>query len=190
MSNLKEQLFSIADRLHAEFGRFPTNAEIRNEIGSGSMSTIAPILREWRNTKTSPVSEESQIAIPEPVIEIMNKYNQDIWLSANKNALSMVSAVKQEYEQKCADIQEELDNSYADIDNLTKEIESLKADLKRSLESEKEAIKERDIAEKKNNEILIEVRASRDMFKAERDEALTDVKRLNANLLTVMKDNK
>lgn len=44
----KEIVFAAANKLLAE-GKRPSQRAILNEIGFGSMATISPLLREWRN---------------------------------------------------------------------------------------------------------------------------------------------
>ncbi|MEJ6059329.1 DNA-binding protein [Aliivibrio salmonicida] len=49
-SELKSRIWNIADKLSSE-GVNPTNKVVLNKLGSGSYSSIAPILKEWREKK-------------------------------------------------------------------------------------------------------------------------------------------
>lgn len=179
MESYQLNVFSIADELQKEFGRFPTNNEIRNRLGGGSMSTIAPILRAWRESKISVKEQESAIIVPEEVLDIMNRHNVAVWDAANQNALKMISAIKEDHELKISAVNEELSTSYADYDVLAKErddlrleIEKLHSDLQEAQLDRDQAILGKEVAESTNNQLVDEIKTSRDEIKAERDLAI------------------
>lgn len=179
MDSYQLNVFSIADDLQKEFGRFPTNNEIRNRLGGGSMSTIAPILRAWREAKTSVLEQESTIIVPEDVLDIMNRHNIAVWDAANQNALKMIAVIKEDHELKISAVNEELNTSYAEYDVLAEERDDLRlklekaySDLKETQLDRDQAILGKEMAESTNNQLIEEIKTSRDEIKVERDQVI------------------
>ena len=58
--SMQDQVNAAAEKL-ASMGQPVTNMAVRKEIGSGSMTTIAPLLRQWKNGHQPAVIEESEV---------------------------------------------------------------------------------------------------------------------------------
>ncbi|MFL0807211.1 MAG: DNA-binding protein [Oceanobacter sp.] len=58
--SMQDQVNAAAEKL-ASMGQPVTNMAVRKEIGSGSMTTIAPLLRQWKNGHQPTVIEESDV---------------------------------------------------------------------------------------------------------------------------------
>ena len=48
---IKERIVEAANALVAEGNENPTNEQVRERMGSGSLSHISPVMREWRESQ-------------------------------------------------------------------------------------------------------------------------------------------
>lgn len=81
---MREEVFAVADAIAAEGGT-PTQAGVRERIGRGSMSTIAPLLKEWRETRNERAAVAADV-IPMGVFSAMDAAAMAVWAAALKEA--------------------------------------------------------------------------------------------------------
>ncbi|MUJ20467.1 DNA-binding protein [Aliivibrio fischeri] len=74
-SELKDKIWSIADQLSAN-GINPTNKAVLAELGSGSYSSISPILKEWREKKNTFDLNDIPIELVRTVKQVWEKVSE------------------------------------------------------------------------------------------------------------------
>lgn len=58
---IRDKILSAANSLQAEGVETPTNEQVREYLGGGSLSHISPVMREWRDSKKSEVAAALEI---------------------------------------------------------------------------------------------------------------------------------
>lgn len=81
---MREEVFAVADAIAAEGGT-PTQAGVRERIGRGSMSTIAPLLKEWRETRDERAAYATDV-VPLSVFTAMDTATATVWAAALREA--------------------------------------------------------------------------------------------------------
>jgi chromosome segregation ATPase len=114
---MKDKIFAICEQLKAE-GVKVTQGSVRDALGSGSFSTIAPIIREWRdNTSPDEVTQE----IPATVQAAANQAAVLIWKAANNQCNESIKAIRHEAEQLTEQATIERDEALNEVKRLEAE---------------------------------------------------------------------
>lgn len=101
-----EKVFAAADRLLAE-GQRPTQQNVRNALGSGSLTTINKALNDWWKTLGERLFAERQRPdIPEPVFDCAST----LWQQALAYADNQLTEQRSSLEQRFTELKGELDN--------------------------------------------------------------------------------
>lgn len=101
-----EKVFEVADNLLAA-GKRPTQQMVRNELGTGSLTTINKALNDWWQGLGVRLLESSKRPdIPEPVFDSANA----LWQQALAYAEHQLSDQRQQLEQRYLDLKEKLDD--------------------------------------------------------------------------------
>ena len=133
-TELKQQVFLTADALLAEGVSKPTNAQVRDRIGSGSLSHISPLMGEWRELRQKESAEKN--AIPGDIKLLADSTLSQLWSCANTLANQTLHAVKidhsKQIEEKIAEQQELL----SEIDRLEKELSDNVSEIERLQQKE------------------------------------------------------
>lgn len=115
----KDQILRAIEEIQHEGKDKPTNAAIRAKLGSGSLSTINAVLKEWK------AQQSTTITAPPEAAEVMKPSLDRLWTLARADAEAGFA-----YEK--AGLLEEIEaHKEFDLQN-EKEIESLDAELKAS----------------------------------------------------------
>ncbi|MCQ1060459.1 DNA-binding protein [Photobacterium sp. ZSDE20] len=128
----KERVFEICDQL-AAVGEKVTNVAVRTELGGGSMSEIAPLLKEWKGIVKSSALAQSDIDIPplptDELAEYLAPWWRQMWKTIYFQANTKIAEVKNQAEEevalgnaKIAEQAEEINQQQGLIDNLTVEL--------------------------------------------------------------------
>ena len=104
-----EKVFEVADSLLAQ-GKRPTQQMVRNELGTGSLTTINKALNDWWQGLGARLLENSKRPdIPEPVFDSANT----LWQQALAYAEHQLSDQRQQLEQRYLALKEKLDDRNA-----------------------------------------------------------------------------
>jgi len=151
MAISKEQIITAADELLAATGQPPTNSQVRDALGTGSMATISPILKEWRETLAPPtVATSPTEPTPQPVIDVFLTVAPQIWQIASSLANELLAVERTKWTQERMELQAEttdlaamesraaadLETSNTQIDYLTATITDLKTKHTAELDEE------------------------------------------------------
>lgn len=113
-TNINEaEIERVVAKIESE-GRTPTVANVRNELGSGSNSTITKILRTVLNKRHKDNSKE-----------VEEEFSQD----EIKKIKELFAIRDHKKSAQVEDLKTKLDEKQADIDNYLKELENKDADL-------------------------------------------------------------
>lgn len=104
-SKTYEKVFEIADNLLAQ-GRKPTQQMVRNELGSGSLTTINKALNDWwQGLGKRLIEQNARPDIPEPVFNSANT----LWQQALAYAEHQLSDQREQLEQRYLELKAELE---------------------------------------------------------------------------------
>ena len=136
----KDDVFAACKTLLKE-GANLTVANVREELGTGSYTTLLPLIDAFKASfkETSEKVADGANALPALPAEISNqggKLIQDIWWQATMQASKKIDEISVQFKKELADMTallaaktEELSQFAGDITKLEKEAESLKADV-------------------------------------------------------------
>jgi septal ring factor EnvC (AmiA/AmiB activator) len=88
-------------------GRPVTNAAVLELIGGGSMATLVPLLRAWREDQKER-SARDEVDLPDPVLEQVRDLATRIWRDATSEAQAAAAALRRELRQEAEQQQAEL----------------------------------------------------------------------------------
>ena len=135
----KDDVFAACKTLLKE-GANLTVANVREELGTGSYTTLLPLIDAFKASfkETSEKVADGANALPALPAEISDhgsKFIQDIWWQATMQANKKIDEISAQFKKELADMSavvaaktEELSQVAGDITKLEKEAESLKAD--------------------------------------------------------------
>lgn len=133
----KDDVFAACKTLLKE-GANLTVANVREELGTGSYTTLLPLIDAFKTSfkETAEKAAEASNALPALPVEINDqgsKFIQDIWWQATTEAQKKVDEVSTQFKKELADLSallsaksEELSQSLIDITRLEKETELVK----------------------------------------------------------------
>jgi len=137
MAITKDQIFAVADELDAA-GQNATLAAVRKALGGGSFTTISEGMTEWKARKAA---KESPLREPAPsaVADRLAEFGAEIWSSALELANGRLATEREALE--AARLQLEADKAEAAelADQVTAELEVVKATLSSANAAEKQA---------------------------------------------------
>lgn len=102
----------------AESGQKPTNSNVRAKLGGGSLSTIAPVLRNWKASREAAEGEH----LPESVAVVAEEAIKRVWSAAKAEA-------KAEFEAASAGFQVQIDEALAESAEFEAESKQIADDL-------------------------------------------------------------
>jgi chromosome segregation ATPase len=125
MAITQDQVNKVCEQLIAEHEE-PTLAAVRSELGTGSMATIAKMVREWRKSGATTRSEETiQVTAPETVQGLAGKMAVAIWAEATKAARDELESERAAMKLEVNQVKTDLEAAYASMDEMQKRIENL-----------------------------------------------------------------
>ena len=97
MAITKEMVIEAAEALLTEEIN-PSMAAVRSKLGTGSFSTISPILRGWREGRES--SKVTKVAMPSDITAALDKFGAQLWTVATGIATDQLNKIREE--ARCA----------------------------------------------------------------------------------------
>ena len=208
---IRDRIVAAANTLSAEGVENPTNDQVRERMGGGSLSHISPVMREWRAGRKAAVAVA--LDMPPELKKAVETAISHVWPVASKLAAASWEGQRQELEEASAAIKADCDEALAavaELERVLSERESLLQDrgtemddLKRqlgtaqaaitALEADKKVLehrladRDREIASLKDGTTLVrgelkELQAQMHEVTKERDAALGKVEALQARL--------
>lgn len=193
--DIKEKILTAANALVAEGNDNPTNAQVLERMGKGSLSHVSPVMREWRDSRKAEMV--AALEIPSELKKAIETSLSQVWTAASKLASATVEKIQQEAQANINAATNERDEALEEITRLetrisdqvaqdqekTKALESLKAELNKAqsltakLQTDMAALSVK--AENSNEQVK--------ELKAELKSSREDNKALQAELLVIAK---
>lgn len=169
---LKQAVASLRERGIKESAR-----TIYDELGGGSMTTIANLLREFRKLEAQqPAQPNEPVALPPALDAAMRQSAGEMWKAAQHECAVMVAAVKAQAQNDVAQAEAERDAHLGELESATRELEEAREKIRTLEEAASAQAQElaseriaRNTAETRTNELdrhLVELQAD---IKAERN---------------------
>mgnify|MGYP001995538259 FL=1 len=153
-------------------GQEPTVDRVREHMGTGSKSTIAPLLKRWR-------SDNGEVAdiggLPNDLVEVVKSLHERVQQMADHR----IEETRQEFEASNKELRKELADSKNTIAQLTARQQDLESQIERQ-NKEKSAL----------DKSLEDVRISVVKAEAQRDEAIVRTAELKESIAELKQENK
>jgi hypothetical protein len=120
---MQKRIIEICNKMAAE-GIKPTLERIREELGSGSFSTINPILKQWKENRLSNHNVEP-IELPTEIAAIGERATALIWKVANDQCNLMIKTIRDETNRLVEQSNAEREEALHEIKRLETEHERL-----------------------------------------------------------------
>ncbi|MBD2798261.1 DNA-binding protein [Xenorhabdus sp. 18] len=124
---IRDKIISAANALQAEGVAAPTNEQVRERMGGGSLSHISPVMREWRNAKKSEVT--AALEIPADLKKVIETSLGQVWTAASKLASVTIDTVRQDADTAIEAVTAERDEALSEITRLEESIADLRKQL-------------------------------------------------------------
>ena len=196
--NIKERIIKIANTLVAEGVDRPTNDQVRERMGGGSLSHISPVMREWRESRKAEIV--AALEMPSELKKVVETSLGQVWASASKLATASVEKFRLEAETAMEDSARERDEALAEIQRLEGRIADLekahieKVEAANQVKSELEKEKDDNAKLTANNAALQARIEDRDAqikeLKSELSESRSQNKHLQEELIVLAKGSK
>lgn len=131
---IRDKILSAANSLQAEGVEAPTNEQVREYMGGGSLSHISPVMREWRDSKKSEVA--AALEIPADLKKIIETSLGQVWVSASKLASTTIDNIRKEADSSIETATAERDEALSEIIRL----EGIIAELRKIQEEKDQCI--------------------------------------------------
>ncbi|MCX2982710.1 DNA-binding protein [Halieaceae bacterium IMCC14734] len=125
-SEKREAITQAADRLVSEGREQPTNDDVRTAMGGGSIADISPVMREWRESRSS---ISARVEMPDAAKKAGDKFVGQLWLTLNQLTSGAVENTRQECEERIKVYEAEKDEAFSEIELLESKISSLEDSL-------------------------------------------------------------
>ncbi len=193
---IKDRIIATASALVAEGIDNPTNDQIRERIGGGSLSTISPVMREWREGRKAEVL--AALELPAELKRTIETSLAQMWAAASKLATESVERIKLKAESDIADVTAERDEALAEVQSMEAQL----AELSVNVQAREQTITQLNddlsheragAAQLKADNLALQTRVKdRDTqiadLKTEAKEAREDVRKLQAELVEIARN--
>ncbi|MFT7532449.1 MAG: chromosome segregation ATPase [Gammaproteobacteria bacterium] len=113
---IRDKIFTAATALASEGMDNPTNDQVRERMGGGSLSHISPVMREWRESRKAEIV--AALDIPADLKKTIETSVSQVWASASKLAAAAIETTRQEADAVIEAATAERDEALAEIDRL------------------------------------------------------------------------
>lgn len=117
---IKEKIIAAASALTSEGIENPTNDQVRERMGGGSLSHISPVMREWRESRKAEIV--AALDIPADLKKVIETSISQVWTSASRLATATIETNRQEAVAVIEAATAERDEALTEIDRLESRI--------------------------------------------------------------------
>ena len=196
-ADIKDKIIAAANALVGEGDDNPTNDQVRERMGGGSLSHISPVMREWREARKADVV--AALEMPTDLKKAIETSVGQVWTAASRLASITVDTVRQEAQAAITAATGERDEALGEVSRLETRI----SELQQALTEKEKALQQAQAAvdkERAQNAKLASENAAlgtrvddRDEqlkgLKAELKDARGDTKALQAELVKIARDS-
>lgn len=170
---IKDRILSAANALASEGIENPTNDQVRERMGGGSLSHISPVMREWRESHKVKVA--AALEMPGDLKRAVETSVSQMWSVASKLASTTIETVRQEADQAVDEASKERDEALGEISRLEESIASLQQ-LMAEKDKAIDQVKSELVTERSNNTQLKSDNAALSTKVDDRDAQLKSLK--------------
>ncbi len=181
---IKEVIIAAANALAAEGIGRPTNDQVRERMGGGSLSHISPVMRAWRESRQAEVT--AAMEIPADLKKSIETSLGLVWTAASKLASTNIETVRQEADAAIASATGERDEALAEISRLEAKID----ELQQSLRDKEKTIHQGQTALEKEHTQSIKLATENTALAVRISDRDEQIKGLKIDLKEVRNDNK
>lgn len=120
----REAIINAANALAASGVESPTNGQVLEALGGGSIADISPVMREWRQKRKE--ATQTMFSMPESIKTAAQHLAAQLWSSVDSEARKKVDEAEKIALIRTEEIEEELNQSYEEIKGLEATLESIK----------------------------------------------------------------
>lgn len=187
-NDIRARIEAAAEALVSEGMNSPTNEQVRQKLGGGSLSHISPVMREWRR-RLREQADTPALPVPDTLQQLAADLAARLWQQARELAEADAAAVREQADADIAQADEQRDEALDEVRRLEAELTYLRAvaderdQLRGQLEETRAAL-----AESRTNNAVLQATADAgtrliDDTRAELKQAREDNRALQAELL-------
>ena len=181
---IQDKIVAAASALVAEGVKNPTNDQVRERMGGGSLSHISPVMREWRQSRQEEVV--AALEIPSELKKIIESSIGQVWSAASKLASASTEAIKQEANSTIEMASNERDEALSEIARLESKI----IELKKSLAEKQDATQKIQLKLDEKNEEHIKLTRDNASLSARLEDRENQIENLKLDLKDARDENK
>lgn len=181
---IRDRIIATANALVSEGIDTPTNDQVRERMGGGSLSHISPVMREWRESRKAEVV--AALDMPADLKKAVETSLGQLWGMASKLATASVENFRQEAEAAVADATAERDEALNEIQRLEKHL----AELTKALEEKGQEVNQVRSALDQEHNINAQLKADTAALQARIEDRDTQIEGLKADLKEARDDNR
>ena len=181
---IRDRIIATANALVSEGIDNPTNDQVRERMGGGSLSHISPVMREWRESRKAEVV--AALDMPADLKKAVETSLGQLWGMASKLATASVENFRQEAEGAVADATAERDEALNEIQRLEKHL----AELTKALEEKGQEVNQVRSALDQEHNINAQLKADTAALQARIEDRDTQIEGLKADLKEARDDNR
>ena len=117
---IRARILNAAEALVSEGIDSPTNDQVRDRMGGGSLSHISPVMREWRESRKAKVV--ATLEMPLELRKALETSLSQLWSTASKLAAGALEAYRAETEASLREAQRERDEALVEIQQLETQV--------------------------------------------------------------------
>ncbi|MAD45387.1 MAG: KfrA protein [Oceanospirillaceae bacterium] len=119
---IRDRIIQAAEHLVSKGIEKPTNDQVRERLGGGSLSHISPVMREWRQARQTTIN--TALEIPETLQKAIQVSIGQVWESASQLATAKTEEIQTQAQETITEMQAELSEALAEVTRLEKELGS------------------------------------------------------------------
>lgn len=181
---IRERIVTAANTLVAEGVEQPTNEQVREHLGGGSLSHISPVMREWRAVKRSEIA--AALTMPADLKKAVESSLAQVWAVASRLAAAQVEGLQREAQARVETVTAERDEALADISRLEARI----ADVEKALAAKEQALRLANVEREKQQLNGVKLAAENTALTTRLDVCNTQLDRLRLECEASRADNK
>lgn len=135
----QQRIIEAAEKLTGEGVENPTNDQVREAMGGGSIADISPVMRTWREKQKQTTT--TLLQMPDSLKTAATRFAAEMWRTADAEAQKEIEAVRTEVSGQLTVVTAERDEALQEVvrlEQIIKERDSAISGLKSELEKEKE----------------------------------------------------
>ena len=173
-----DNITKAINQLYASGCKNPTNDQVREHLGGGSLATISPILREWKEQRSLQIA--AAIAMPAELKKQVEMSIENIWQVAGKLAKASYESQRENAENATKEALAERDEALTEITRLESEVATLNTELK-DIEQTSHSLQTAIESERLKNAELTKVSKTLEARIEEKDKRIVDLNALLKN---------